>query len=316
MANWKHLLLAVSIAILPALAHGQPAQNWPERTVRLITSAAPGGSPDMIARLFAEKLAMLWKASVVVENRPGGDGVIAIQAALSANDGHTLLVAPSGVVTVAQGALQAQDLRPLSTAAVDFLVVAVPSTSPVRSLTDLIVAARQNPGALNWFASSGQPALAFGEFVRSNRLNMVFVPYKSAPEAIRDLGESRIHVSVVPLAVALPLAQAGKLHLIAITNPEPAPTLPTVPTALSAGHPELAIEGVLGFFAPASIPETIRKGIAKDVQAVTSDPEIVSRVEKVGQIARGSSSDEFSRYLEQQRQRWDRIERSQKAAAN
>jgi tripartite-type tricarboxylate transporter receptor subunit TctC len=316
MLSFPRLFFIVLMTILPVPVLSQPSQNWPERTVRLISPSPPGGSPDIMARLFAEKLSGRWKVGVIVENRPGADGMIAIQAVLGAIDGHTLLATHSGAVTVtpAIGKLpyNDEDLRPLSTAAIDFLAVAVPAASSVRSLADLIAAAKEKPGALNWFASPGGPAMAFGEFVRTNRLDMVFVPYKGGTEAVRDLSESRIQVSLVPLAVALPLAQAGRLRLIAITNPEVAPIAPDVPTALGAGHPELAIQGVLGFFAPKSMPEIVQKQIAGEIQSIANDPEIKSRLEKTGQIARGSTPSDYARYLDEQRQHWERIARSQK----
>ena len=316
MLSLPRLFFIVLMTILPDLVLSQPSQNWPERTVRLISPSPPGGSPDIVARLFAEKLSMRWKVSVIVENRPGADGMIAIQAVLGATDGHTLLATHSGAVTVTPAIRKVpyknDDLRPLSTAAIDFLAVAVPESSAIRSLADLIAAARERPGALNWFASSGSPAMAFGEFVRKNHLDMVYVPYKGALEAVRDLSESRIQVSLIPLAAAFPLTQAGRLRLIAITNPEVAPIAPDVPTALSSGHPELAIQGVLGFFAPKSMPEFVQQQISGDIQSVANDPEIVNRLEKTGMIARGSTPGDYAHYLEEQLQHWDRIARSQK----
>ncbi|MEH2558627.1 tripartite-type tricarboxylate transporter receptor subunit TctC [Bradyrhizobium algeriense] len=313
---WERLFLIALVAVLPDLALSQPLQRWPERTVRLISPSSPGGSPDIVARLFAEKLSVRWKVGVIVENRPGADGMIAIQAVLGATDGHTLLATHSGAVTVTPAIRKLpyneEDLRPLSTAAIDFLAVAVPATSSVRSLADLIAAAREKPGALNWYAAPGGPVMVFGEFVRNNRLDMVFVPYKAGSEAVRDLSESRIQVSLVPLATALPLAQAGRLRLIAITNPEAAPIAPDVPTALGAGHPELALQGFLGFFAPKSMPDFVRQQISGEIQAVANDPEIHSRLGKVGMIARGSTPGYYAQYLDEQRRHWDRIARSQK----
>jgi tripartite-type tricarboxylate transporter receptor subunit TctC len=313
---WERLFLIALVAVLPDLALSQPSQNWPVRTVRLISPSSPGGSPDIVARLFAEKLSVRWKVGVIVENRPGADGMIAIQAVLGATDGHTLLATHSGAVTVTPAIRKLpyneEDLRPLSTAAIDFLAVAVPATSSVRSLADLIAAAREKPGALNWYAAPGGPVMVFGEFVGNNRLDMVFVPYKAASEAVRDLSESRIQVSLVPLATALPLAQAGRLRLIAITNPEAAPIAPDVPTALGAGHPELALQGFLGFFAPKSMPDFVRQQISGEIQAVANDPEIHSRLGKVGMIARGSTPGDYAQYLDEQRRHWDRIARSQK----
>jgi tripartite-type tricarboxylate transporter receptor subunit TctC len=188
----------------------------------------------------------------------------------------------------------------------------VPESSAIRSLADLIAAARARPGALNWFASSGSPAMAFGEFVRKNNLDLVYVPYKGSPEAIRDLSESRIQICLIPLAAAFPLARAGRLRLVAITNPEPAPVAPDVPTALSSGHPELALQGVLGFFAPKSIPDAVQQQISADIQAAANDPEIHKRLENTGLIARGSTPRDYGHYLDEQRHHWERIARSQK----
>jgi tripartite-type tricarboxylate transporter receptor subunit TctC len=315
MPGLKHLLIFALAAILPDPVLSQ-APDWPKHTVRLVTSGTPGGSGDVVARLFAEKLSIRWKASVIVENRPGADGIIAIQAVLSAPDGHTLLLAPSSNITVTPAIhkvpYREDDLCPLSTAVFDFLTIAVPAVSSVRSLSDLAAAARARPGALNWFASSGSPAMAFAEFIHVNHLDMVFVPYKGALEALRDLSESRIQVSVIPLATALPLTQAGRLRLIAITNPEAAPAAPDVPTALAAGHPELVVQGVLGIFAPKSVPDDVRQRLSADIQTVANDPEIRDRLAKTGMIARGSAANDYARYLAEQRQYWERVARSQK----
>src|SRR5262245_28830094 len=100
MSSLNRLILIILMTIIPSLAFSQPSQSWPEHTVRLITSSRPGGSADIVARLFAEKLSRRWRANVIVENRPGADGMIAIQAVLGATDGHTLLAAPASNVTV------------------------------------------------------------------------------------------------------------------------------------------------------------------------------------------------------------------------
>jgi tripartite-type tricarboxylate transporter receptor subunit TctC len=316
MSRLKHLILVILVTIIPSLALSQRSQSWPEHSVRLVASSTPGGSGDIVARLFAEKLSIRWRANVIVENRAGADGMIAIQAVLGATDGHTLLAAASSNVTVTPAIRKLPyengDLRPLSTGAIDFLAVVVPAASSIGSLADLIATARERPGTLNWFASSGSPALAFGEFVRKNQLDMVYVPYKGSPEAVRDLSESRIQVCLIPLAAAFPLTQAGRLRLIAITNPEAAPIAPDVPTASGSGHPELAIQGVLGFFAPKSMPDFIQRQISGDIQAVANDPEIRSRLEKAGLIARGSTPDDYAHYIDEQLQHWGQVARSQK----
>lgn len=316
MSCVKRLIIILLATIHPHLALSQSSQGWPERTVRLITPSPPGGSPDIVARLFAEGLSKRWKSSVIVENRAGADGMIAAQALLGATDGHTLLMAPSAVVTVTPAIRKLpyhrDDLLPLSSAAVDFLAVVVPASSTIGSLTDLVAAAKERPGALSWFASFGAPAMAFRQFMLKHQLDMVYVAYKGGSEAVRDLGEGRIQVSLVPVAAALPLVQAGKLRLLAVTNPEAAPVAPDVPTATSAGHPELAIQGVLGFFAPRSMPDQVQKQISEDIQSVADDLEIRARLEKTGVIARGSAARDYAQYLGEQRLYWEGVARSQK----
>ncbi len=311
MVTTKRLALAALLSVLVQPGMAQPAQPWPERIVRLITPAPAGGSPDVVGRLFAEKLAERWKAAVVIENRPGADGVIAMEAVLQAKDGHTLLIAQSGILTVTPALrklpFDVRDLRPLSTAAVDFLALVVPASSSIHSVSNLVAVARERPGIVNWFAPTGAPVVVFQEFVRKNQIDAVYVPYKGGPEALRDLMEGRIHVSLVPLATALPLAESGKLRVIAITNPERAPSLPQVPTAAEAGFPELVLEGVLGFLAPISISDEVRSRIATDIQAIADDPSIRSHIAKGGQVARGSTVAAYEAFLDQQRSHWSQL---------
>jgi tripartite-type tricarboxylate transporter receptor subunit TctC len=230
---------------------------------------------------------------VVVENRPGADGVIAVQSLLEAIDNHTLLVAPSGILTVTPVIRKVpfdpdKDVRPLSMAAVDLLGMAVPASSSIGSLSDLVA-----------------------EFLRKNRLHMVYVPYKGGPEALRDLAEDRIQVAVVPLAPLLPLADAGKVRILAVNNPERAPNLPRVATVAEAGYPELSLQGVLGFFAPKSMPEDLAWKIIREIQAVADDPSMRSRLATTGQIARSSTPAAYKQYLDEQRLHWSGLAKPQ-----
>lgn len=316
----KCLALAALVSALACPGWAQAASNWPERPVRLITPVPPGGSPDVVARLFAEKLSERWKTSVVVENRPGADGVLGVRAVLDANDDHTLLVAPSGMLTVTPAIksvpFDLADLQPLSTVAVDFLAVAVPTSSAIRSLQDLVAAAREKPGAMNWFASAGAPAMAFTEFLRKNQLGMVYVPYKGGPEALRDLSEDRIQVVLVPLAPVLSLASAGTVRLLAVTNPERAPNVPQVPTAIEAGHPELAFEGVLGFLASKAMAKEASAQAAADIQIVADDALVQDRLLKGGQVAKSSTPAAYKRLLGEQREHWGQLAKTQPVTKN
>ena len=247
MINRRAFIVASAAGFVSAT---RAEASLPEGNVRIITPVPPGGSPDLVARLLAENLGTRWKRAVLVDNRPGADGIIAISALLEAKDPFALLLAPSGMVTVMPLLRDVpfnpqKDLRPVSVVAADYLAVVVPEASPVRSLKALTETAQSIPGSLNWFAVAGAPLLAFEAFVRRNLLQATYVPYKGGPDALRDLAESRIGVAVVPLTVAKPLAAAGRVRVIAVTNPERAPGLADILTAIESGYPELAVEGML-----------------------------------------------------------------------
>src|SRR5713101_1847362 len=182
--------LAITVILLPALSL---AGSWPERIVRITTPSAPGSSVDVVARLFAERLAERWRQPVVIDNRPGADGILAVQAFLHANDGHTLLFTFPGIVTVVPLLHESLpydpvgDLAPISSAAYDFLTVAVTATLPVSSLADLVALAKARPGSLNWAAAPGAPYLTFLEFQRRAGLAMTYTSYRSSAQALPDL---------------------------------------------------------------------------------------------------------------------------------
>jgi tripartite-type tricarboxylate transporter receptor subunit TctC len=290
--------------------------SWPQRIVRMLTPTAPGGSVDVAARIFAEGLAGRWGRPVIVENRPGADGIIGVQGLLRSTDEHTLLFSFPGVVTIVpllhdQLPYDAgRDLLPIASVASDYLVIAVNPAIAVGSLDGLVALARTRPGQINWTAAPGAPYLTFLEFQRRAGLTMVHVPYRSSVLALPDLVDGRIQVTVTPLASAIPLANDGKLKLLAVTPSERAPAAPLVPTAIELGYPELAIEAPLGLFGPKTMPLELRERIATDVQALASDPAISQRLTSLGMAARASTPSQYAATLAEQRARWTALARA------
>src|SRR5215510_8500500 len=286
------------------------AGSWPERAVRVVLPAAPGGSMDVVARLFAERLAAVWGKPVVIDNRAGADGILAVQGFLQSNDDHSLLFAFPGIVTVVPLLHEripydpATDLVPISSAAYDFLCVAVTAKLPVSTLGDLVTYAKSRTGDLNWAAAPGAPYLTFLEFQRRAGTVMTYVPYKSSSQALPDLIADRIQLVVTALASALPLARDGQIKLLAVTTPERAAAAPDLMTAIEAGHPELTVEAPLGFFGPKTMPIELRERIADDVRALASNPAISQRLGGLGMVARGSTPTEYATTLAVQRSRW------------
>jgi len=285
------------------------AADWPHRTVRLIAPVPAGSASDFSARLFAERLSQSWGQPVIVENRPGADGVIGVSAFLGTDDDHTLLYAISAVVTVLPITHEKlpydpiRDLVPISPSSDVVLAMAVTGKSSIRSLDGLVQTARAQPGKLNWTSSPGLPPLVVGGFFKNLKMDLAFVSYRDLAPALQDLGEGRIDVMVHALSVIMPQVQSGRARLLAVASDVRAPLAPDVPTVTEAGFPELRMDGFVGFFGKHGMPDALRDRIASDVRAVASDPGIRERLAGAGQAARPGSAIEFAALLDEHRRR-------------
>ncbi len=293
---------AITFSAMPSLA-----ESWPQRTVRLIVPVGAASGPDIAARVFADRLAERWKQPVVVENRPGADGLIGTTAFVGARDDHALLfsfAAPVSVLPVVHEKLPydpARDLVPIASATDTFVAVAATASAKIGSLKELVTLAGSQPGKLNYNAGSGALPFVFAGFVKEAGVEIANVSYREISLAVQDLAEGRIHVMLATMAVTLPLAHAGKVRLLAVTNKNRAPAAPEVPTAIEAGYPALAFEGLAGFFGPRGISTGLRDRIAADIRAVAADPGVANRLAAVAQVARGSTPAEFAAAIEEQR---------------
>jgi tripartite-type tricarboxylate transporter receptor subunit TctC len=298
------MALAAAVVSTPA-----PAQTWPERTVRLIVPLSAGSATDVTARLYAERLAEKWGKPVVVENRPGPDALLAVSTFLGARDEHTLLFSFGGPVTI-NPVIHAKlpydpqrDLVPIVSASDSFLAVAVNASLNISSVPELVQRARAEPGKLNWAATPGLPQYAFAGFVKSANLDMVQVSYREFGPALQDLAEGRIAAVATGLVPLLPLAQADKIRILAITNRSRSPAAPNIPTATELGFPALAVDGFQGFFGWRDMPAALRERIAADVRAVAADPALAERLAKIGQAARVGSTADFVAMIDEQREK-------------
>ncbi len=267
--------------LLGASAH---AQSWPQRSVKLILPLQAGSATDVTARLFAERLSERWGKPVVVENRPGPDGLVAVTTFVSARDDHTLMFSIGGPVTI-NPVVHAKlpydpklDLVPIVSASDSFLTVAASAALGINSVDELVARAKKEPGKLNWAATAGLPQFAFAGFVKSAGLEMVQVSYRDFAPALTDLGEGRISVVATGLVPVLPLQNAGKAKPLIVTNRQRSPAAPDLPTAREAGFPELSVDGFQGFFGWRDMPDDIRARIAADVRAVAADPSLAARL--------------------------------------
>jgi tripartite-type tricarboxylate transporter receptor subunit TctC len=288
-------------AASPALA-----EVWPARPVRMISPMTPGSPPDITMRLFAEGLARRLGQAVVPDNRPGGEGVVATTAFLGLNDDHRLFFSFAGPVTVNPLTIERlpydpAHLVPLSTAALDHIAVAAAPDLPVADLREAVVLARRRPGALAWAAAPGAISLAFEGFAAARRLELVRAAYRSTQDAMTDLAAGRIQLAVMPLATALPHAQAGRARLLAVTGAGRATAAPDVATTAEQGFADYAFQGFVGVFGPPDMPPTRRLLVSEAVRAVAAEPEVVRRLAAGGQVAHGSTPEEFAAMIAAQR---------------
>ena len=297
------LIFAALAFVLPA-----HAQSWPQRSVKFIVPLGPGSGVDIGARLFADRLSAKWGQPVVVENRPGGDALVAISAFVQANDDHVLLMAPTSTFTAHpflhdKVPYEERDLVPIARVTNTIVAVGVPTSQNINSLAELLVRAKAEPGRLNSAGTTGAVDFVVAGYLKGAGVDVAKVPYRDGVQALNDLAEGRIQLYVAALAIMRPQVQSGKVKIIAVTNHERAPILPDVPTANEAGQPALSFDGLVGLFGPRGMPAAVRDRIAADVLEIAKDPEIATKLTSTAQVVRPGGADEFAREIAEQRAR-------------
>ena len=304
----RTLAVAAGVVFAASVLESAPAypQTWPHRPVKLILTLGPGSGTDIGMRLLADRLPKVWNQPVVVENRPGGDGIVAITSYLSSNDDHVLLGAPVSSFTahpyvVPNLAYRQNELAPIARGWNLTLVVAVPKAMPVNSMKELAELIRKQPGKLNWAGTTGAIDFLFAGWLKKNNLEMARVPYRNPQDAANDLATGRIEVVDASLPTLRPQLQAGTIKLLAVTNAARDPALPDIPTVKEAGYPELTLDGLIGVFGAHTMPVALRDQIAAGIKVATSDPIVAERLALTGQTLNFGDAAEFTAAIDEQR---------------
>ena len=291
--------IAAAVAGFALLAAAAPASAWPDRNVRFIVSLGPGSGVDLTARLVGEALAKKWGQSVVVENRPGGDGIVAINAFIGANDDHILLFTPTGAY--ASHPFQHEkipydlnQLAPIARVTNTIVAIGVPGSLGVNSVKELVAKIKAEPGKLNFAAATATNEFLFRGYLKEMGLDMPKAPYRDTVSAINDLGENRIQAYVGAYAIMRPQIQSGRVKMLAVTNKQRAKGAADLPTVTEAGEPKLTFDGLVGIFGPTKMPPDVREKIAADVKAVVEDPEINGKLVATGQNVSPGGPAEFA----------------------
>lgn len=306
-------LLLAATGTASSVAWGQA---YPSKPIRIVVPYTPGGSNDVLARILADRLGRAWAQPLVVDNRPGAAGNIgADNAAKSAPDGYTLLVAANNILTINAAMFAKMPFDPAKDLAsvtllgtVPFVLVAGPSAK-VSSLAELIALSKSRPAGISYASSGiGSPQHLSAELFRSlARIPMNHIPYKGAAPAITDLLGGVVDVQFGSVSTLLPHIRSGKLTALAVAGTKRVATLPNVPTMIEAGVAGYDSEPWVGLTVPAGVPDAIVQKIGRDVREVLSSPDVVQKLVEQGIDPRPTSAAEMAKLVETDRAKWSRI---------
>lgn len=296
----KLLLASLCLSSLVAVA-----QTFPNKPVRLVVTYPAGGSSDLMGRIMGQKLSVLWGQPVIIESKPGAAGSIGMEfTARQPADGYTFVVGNLGPASVNPLITKVpynmeKDFIPVSLTATGPNILVVPSSSPYKTLAELLAAAREKPNTLN-FGTSGPGSMAHlgGELImRQAGIKMTGVPYKGGGQAVNDLLAGHLNMMV---SDALPVSQhikSGKLRALAITSAKRSPMSPDVPTFAEAGLNGLVAENWWGVFVPTGTPKAVVDTLHTALVKVMADPDLKERFAGLGVEAQASTADEFKTFL-------------------
>jgi tripartite-type tricarboxylate transporter receptor subunit TctC len=305
-------LAALSLAVFSA---GVAMAVYPERIVRIVVPFAPGGGTDVVARTLAQDMAKDLGVTVMIENKPGAGTIIGTQAvATSAPDGYTLLMGTfSHAVNPSLNAKLPydphRDFAPVALIACSFNVVVVSPKSPIKSIADLIAAAKASPGRLSYgtFGIGTSAHLAGELFKDMAKVDLTTVPYKGAAPAITDLLGGQIDVMFTTVASAASLVESGQLRAIAVTSAQRSPAFPQLPTVAEAGVPGYAAESWYGLFAPAGTPAGVIDRLNQSAASAVQSEAFKRLGVNEGLVMIARPPEELDRYVRDEEERWRRV---------
>jgi tripartite-type tricarboxylate transporter receptor subunit TctC len=311
VSRFPFLLLCAALATVSLPAH---AQQYPAKPIRLIIPTAAGGGPDTIGRAIAQKLTDDFGQTVVVDNRPGASGAIAMDLGrLAAPDGYTLnIFSVSQVIRplLFQVAYDlARDFAPISQLSAQSYVLMTTPSLPVKSVSELIAYARANPGKLN-YASVGQGSQIhlLTELFRSmTKIEVVHVPYKGIAAAYPDLFAGSIHFTFAGIISAQPHVKAQRVRALAVSGPKRMKALPDLPTVSEAGVPGFAVTQWYGVLAPAGTPRRTIEFLNKQINNALRQPEVSGRIAAEGSEAVGTTPAQLVALIKSERAKWEKV---------
>jgi tripartite-type tricarboxylate transporter receptor subunit TctC len=313
------LLLAIACAASPGFAQG-----FPDKSVRLIVPFPPGGGTDGFGRILGAKLTEIWGQQVIIDNRGGAQGNIGTAlGARAAPDGYTLTLAHQGALTInphlysKPGYDTLRDFAGVSRGTDMAFILVVHPSLPVKTMKDLALLAKQNPGKLTFASTSSGPQMAGELFRLTTGTDMLHIPYKGGGPATIDLLAGHVAIMFANPTATVPHVKSGKLRALGVMGPKRNEALPDVPTAIEAGYPDLGnVIEWYGVVVPAATPrEIIARLNASVVQAINS-PDVFRRITSLGQTPVTSTPEEFDGWIRSEFERWGKVVKASGAKAD
>ncbi|MDH3064403.1 tripartite tricarboxylate transporter substrate binding protein [Achromobacter insolitus] len=316
--KYRAVVAAMMAGVLGMAAGGVVlASGYPSKPVRVIVPYVAGGAADITARVIAQKLSVSMGATFVVENKPGANGMIGTDfVAKAAPDGYTLLLDASGPLVVNPSLYKktpydpVADLAPISQITSYQYVLVVPQQSPIRSVDDLIAAARAKPGQVSYgSAGVGAGGHLAGELLAvTTQTQLVHIPYKGNAQALTDVLGGQLSFTFDTVVTATPHLRSGKLRGYAVTGPRRAPGLPDIPTMEELGYKDFVVTQFQGLLAPAGTDPAILSRLHEEVVKAARQPDVIQKLQTEGgnEIVAGTPQ-EFARLIQEDLQRYRKL---------
>lgn len=302
---------ALAVTMLAGSAH---AQSYPTRSITLVLPFAAGSGTDTTTRLIAAEVGKGLGQQLVVDNKPGANGMLAAtQVARSAPDGYTLFVTTNTTHSANPSLMKqltydpVKDFTPVArTGNLPFMLVIHPDI-PAKTVQELTAYAKANPGKLTYASGSSAAIVMGATYARRANLDLLHVPYKSSPPALADVMGGRVSMMFIDIPTGLPMVNAGKLRGLAVTTKERSALLPDTPSMQEAGVPDFDITSWQGWFGPANLPKDVVTRLNAEVRKTIENPEIRKQLGERGMDAFSGTPEELAKFVDEQLVLWTRL---------
>jgi tripartite-type tricarboxylate transporter receptor subunit TctC len=316
MKSFNRIALAVISLNYFGLVHAAAQVEYPNRPIRIVVGFTPGGGNDIIARIVGQKLSESLGQPVIIENKPGAGAILATEhVARSAPDGYTLLVGASGAMVINPAVYEKlsydtmRDFKPVSELGSFPLILIVNAASPFKSLADLVAYAKANPDKANYSSSSAAFQLATELFKQRTGVPMQMIPYKGANDSVTAVISGEVTATIADAGPVTSQVNGGQARALGVAAPKRMDSLPDVPTMKEGGAD---VEAVLwsGIFVPAATPPEIVRKLEAEFVRIARLPDVVARLKLLNIDSVGNSSEEFSRIVAADLERWRAVARA------